>query len=104
MNIYQLTNYLNCLFQMSSSLSNYIGLSYTKIDCYSKQKFKEHYNLKELNIDKTSKNIETALLDWFRSDKKIIERILYCLNMNYVKIKSIYYPSSNLLSYLNSQQ
>ena len=94
MNKEQLIDYLNGLFQMASSLSDYIGPSYIKVDCYLKEefaeKFRENYNLKEVKIEKSSKNIESALLDWFGTDKKIIESILYWLNINYIKIKSIY--------------
>ena len=108
MNKEQLIDYLNGLFQMASSLSEYIGPSYIKVDCYLKEEFKEkfrdNYNLKEVNIEKSSKNIEAALLDWFGLDKRIIESILYWLNMNYIKIKSIYYLSEDLLNNLNTQQ
>ena len=37
MNKEQLIDYLNGLFQMASSLSDYIGPSYIKVDCYLKE-------------------------------------------------------------------
>lgn len=107
MNKEQLIDYLNGLFQMASSLSDYIGPSYIKVDCYLKEEFKEefcnNYNIKELDIKKSNKTIETALLDWFGTDEKIIESILYWLNINNIKIKTIYYFSEDLLNNLNNQ-
>ncbi len=108
MNKEQLIDYLNGLFQMASSLSDYIGPSYIKVDCYLKEEFKEefcnNYNIKGLDIKKSNKTIETALLDWFGTDEKIIESILYWLNINNIKIKTIYYFSEDLLNNLNNQQ
>ena len=107
MNKEQLIDYLNGLFQMASSLSDYIGPSYIKVDCYLKEEFKEefcnNYNIKGLDIKKSNKTIETALLDWFGTDEKIIESILYWLNINNIKIKTIYYFSEDLLNNLNNQ-
>lgn len=107
MNKEQLIDYLNGLFQMASSLSDYIGPSYIKVDCYLKEEFKEefcnNYNIKKLDIKKSNKTIETALLDWFGTDEKIIESILYWLNINNIKIKTIYYFSEDLLNNLNNQ-
>ena len=108
MNKEQLIDYLNGLFQMASSLSDYIGPSYIKVDCYLKEEFKEefcnNYNIKGLDIKKSNKKIENAILDWFGTDEKIIESILYWLNINNIKIKTIYYFSEDLLNNLNNQQ
>lgn len=74
MNKEQLKYYLEGIMNMSSSLSDYIGPSYINVECYDKKEFKR-------DISPTSLSLEEKLREWFCNEEKMIESIIYWINL-----------------------
>ena len=101
--------YLTGLLNMASSLSDYIGPSYIKVNCYEKKNFKKEFseiykiNKEELNLIETENSIETTLLDWFQ-DKKMVDSITYWFNVTIRGDKKVYLAEDKLVNILDSKR
>ncbi len=94
---------------MASSLSQNIGPSYIKVDCYKKEtfdkEFKNYYRINEkINLIETNKKLETALLDWFGNEKKIIESITYWFELKISKDNKVYLSEKKLRDELDNKR
>ena len=101
--------YLTGLLNMASSLSQNIGPSYVKVNCYEKKTFKKEfcdfYEIKkeEINLIDTEQSLETTLLDWFQ-DKKMVESITYWFNLTIRGDKKVYLAEEKLINILDSKR
>ena len=100
--------YLNGLMNMASSIHN--SPSYVKVDCYDKKSFKKEfcdfYKISEddLNLLETNNSLETTLHDWFYNEDKIIESIIYWININIKGNKKVYLSDEKLVNILDSKR
>ena len=99
--------YLSGLMNIASSLSEYIGLSYIRVDCYDKETFEEEFlknykvKINLNNLEKSSKSLEKELEEWFGTDKKIIESLIYWIDQEIKGEKIIYYSNKDIIEKLS---
>ena len=102
-----LSGYLEGLLNMASSLSDYIGPSYIKVDCYNKKDFKEefckNYEIKEFNMIKKEEKLYSPLFNWL-NDKKLVESIIYWFEIHVHGEKQVYYPDESLINILDDKR
>ena len=90
--------YLTGLLNMASSLSDYIGPSYIKVNCYEKKKFKKEFS----EIYKINKE-EINLIECFQ-DKKMVDSITYWFNVTIRGDKKVYLAEEKLVNILDSKR
>ena len=104
-----LSSYLEGITNMASSISKSIGYSYVKVDAYDKktfqEEFKKYYHLKEdIKLIETSKSFESALLDWFQDEQKIVESITYWFHLKTNEDPKVYLSEEELVSTLDEKR
>jgi hypothetical protein len=104
-----LSSYLEGITNMASSISKSIGYSYVKVDAYDKktfqEEFKKYYHLKEnIKLIETSKSFESALLDWFQDEQKIVESIIYWFHLKINEDPKVYLSEEELVSTLDEKR
>ncbi len=105
-----ISSYLEGMMNLASSLSDAIGPSYIKVECYEKDKFREEFckdyeiSPTTLNLIDTPNSLQTTLLDWFGNNNKIVESISYWFDLYYKGLKKIYLAEEKLISILNNKK
>ena len=103
------SSYLEGILNMASSLSNNIGPSYIKVDCYKKKSFRKEFckfyeiEDQDLKYIESNKTLDSALLDWLQ-DKKIVESIMYWFNIKLQGEKKVFLPNENIINILDTKQ
>ena len=98
--------YLNGIMNMASSISKNIGLSYIDVEAYNKETFNEdfckYHKIKEIELENLNISLTEALKEWFYEEDKLIESIIYWINYNIGKEKTIYTPESKIIEKLST--
>ena len=103
MDNYQLISYTKGLMNLASSLSKNIGPSYVTVKYFTKKEFENLVNRKKINIYDSNMTLKDILNAWFNDDK-IVEALIYWLEIHLDEPTNIYQSNSDFHDTLMEQE